>query len=314
MNTITPTITGYNPSDTILTTESTKAKQATGNTEYDGSKIDNLSLQSGKLVSFTNQDGNNVKVYIDNSILDKLSSKFGNDSFTSTDSNTLNASGKAQEYLAGFWKVAQTNILSADKDGNGIIEGSEVLDVKTNVGEDGSINTATNTMNVSISGLRSINEDGGLSQQAKNSIAGQIGPMSIDTIFNQLLNYDKNSDGKLNTGELISQDKLNSIYNKFANSNDGLALEAEVKIGDRTVTYEEYMPSAKQVQESEKNKRTKQTQETLTDDDKQKIEEKKTEEVKKSQEVQAKQQTDNIDNSNTDKTTVSADSQQQGIV
>lgn len=156
---------------------------------------------------------------------------------------------------AGFWKVAQTNILSADKDGNEVIDGSEVLDVKTNVGEDGSINVATNTMNVSISGLRSINEDGGLSQQAKNSIAGQIGPMSIDNnFFNQLLNYDKNSDGKLNTGELISQDKLNSIYNKFANSNDGLALEAEVKIGDRTVTYEEYMPSAKQVQESEKNK------------------------------------------------------------
>ena len=156
MNTITPTIIGYNPSDTILTTESTKVKQATGNTEYDGSKIDNLSLQSGKLVSFTNQDGNNVKVYIDNSILDKLSSKFGNDSFTSTDSNTLNASGKAQEYLAGFWKVAQSNILSADKDKNGVIEGNEVLDVKVNPESGGDINIRNKTMNFSADGFQSI--------------------------------------------------------------------------------------------------------------------------------------------------------------
>lgn len=63
MNMITPTITGYNPSDTILATQGAPIKASTGNTEYDGSKIDNLSLQSGKLVSFTNQDGNNVKVY-----------------------------------------------------------------------------------------------------------------------------------------------------------------------------------------------------------------------------------------------------------
>ncbi len=140
INTITPTITGYNPSDTILSTQASAVKASTGNAEYDGSKIDNLSLQSGKLVSFTNQDGNNVKVYIDNSTLDKLSSKFGSDSFASTDNNTLSASGKAQEYLAGFWKVAQSNILSADKDKNGVIEGSEVVDVMVNPDSVGDIN------------------------------------------------------------------------------------------------------------------------------------------------------------------------------
>ena len=253
MNTITPTIIGYNPSDTILTTESTKAKQATGNTEYDGSKIDNLSLQSGKLVSFTNQDGNNVKVYIDNSTLDKLSSKFGNDSFTSTDSNTLNASGKAQEYLAGFWKVAQSNILSADKDGNGIIEGNEVLDVKVNPESGGDINIRNKTMNFSADGFQSMNENAFLSQNAQNTIAEQIGSVSVDTLFNQLLKYDKNSDGGLSVGETVSTSSLSNIYNEFAN-NDGLALYEEITIGNKTVVYKEYMMTAKQMQESEKNK------------------------------------------------------------
>ncbi len=315
MNMITPTITGYNPSDTILATQGAPIKASTGNTEYDGSKIDNLSLQSGKLVSFTNQDGNNVKVYIDNSTLDKLSSKFGNDSFTSTDSNTLNASGKAQEYLAGFWKVAQSNILSADKDGNGIIEGSEVLDVKVNVGDDSRVDTRRETVKAIFTELRSLNEDKMISQNAKATLAEQFGSTSVDTLFNQLLKYDKNSDGNLNIGEAVSKDYLKNAYNEFAN-NDNLALYEEISIGNKTITYREYVPSAKQVQESEKNKRTKQTQETLTGDDKQKTEEKKTEEVKKSQEAQAKQQTDNTDNidntqqdSSTDKTTVSTDSQ-----
>ena len=295
MNTITPTIIGYNPSDTILTTESTKAKQATGNTEYDGSKIDNLSLQSGKLVSFTNQDGNNVKVYIDNSILDKLSSKFGNDSFTSTDNNTLTASGKAQEYLAGFWKVAQSNILSADKDKNGVIEGSEVLDVKVNPESGGDINVRNKTMNFSSDGFQSMNDNVFLSQDAKNSLAEQFGSTSVDALFNQLLKYDKNSDGNIGVGETVSINSMNNIYNEFAN-NENLALYEEITIGNKSIVYKEYMPSAKAVQESEKNKRTKQAQDALTGDDKQKTEDKKIEETKATQETKTKEQTDNIDN------------------
>ena len=56
------------------------------------------------------------------------------------------------------------------------------------------------------------------------------------------------------------------------------------------------MPSAKAVQESEKNKRTKQAQDALTGDDKQKTEDKKIEETKATQETKTKEQTDNIDN------------------
>lgn len=298
MNISKPTIIGYNPSDTILNIQTAQAKQATGQMEYDGSKIDNLSLQSGKLVSFVNQDGNSVRVYLDNQTIDKLQSKFGNDSFASTDNNTLNASDKAEEYLAGFWQVAQNNILSADKDDNGMLVGNELLDVKTNVGEDGSINTDKGTMSISISGLRSVNEDKGLSQDAKNVIAKQLGSMTVDTIFNQLLNYDKNNDGNLNIGELISLDKLNNIYNKFANSGGGLALEAEVQIGNKTVSYEEYMPSAEEIRQTEKNKREKELQDgVMASDEKRETEDKKIEKTKKAaQEAKAIEQTDNTNN------------------
>ncbi len=295
INTITPTITGYNPSDTILSTQASAVKASTGNAEYDGSKIDNLSLQSGKLVSFTNQDGNNVKVYIDNSTLDKLSSKFGSDSFASTDNNTLSASGKAQEYLAGFWKVAQSNILSADKDKNGVIEGSEVLDVKVNPESGGDINVRNKTMNFSSDGFQSMNDNVFLSQDAKNSLAEQFGSTSVDALFNQLLKYDKNSDGNIGVGETVSINSMNNIYNEFAN-NENLALYEEITIGNKSIVYKEYMPSAKAVQESEKNKRTKQAQDALTGDDKQKTEDKKIEETKATQETKTKEQTDNIDN------------------
>ncbi|MDD3466142.1 MAG: hypothetical protein PHE67_03255 [Campylobacterales bacterium] len=286
---------GYNSSYTILTTQATEVKKSTGQTEYDGSRIDNLSLQSGKLVSFTNQDGNNVKVYIDNSTLDKLSSKFGSDSLAPTDNNTIKASGKAEEYLAGFWKVAQSNILSADKDKNGIIEGSEVLDVKVNPESGGDINVRNKTMNFSSDGFQSMNDNVFLSQDAKNSLAEQFGSTSVDTLFNQLLKYDKNSDGNIGVGEIVSINSMNNIYNEFAN-NENLALYEEITIGNKSIVYKEYMPSAKAVQESEKNKRAKQTQDALTDDDKQKTEDKKIEEIKATQETKTKEQTDNIDN------------------
>lgn len=284
MNISKPTITGYNPLDAILNTQTAQAKQATGQIEYDGSKIDNLSLQSGKLVSFMSQDGNNVRVYLDNSTVDKLQSKFGTDSLSSVDSNTLQASGKAEEYLSGFWKVAQSNILSADKDSNGIIKGNEVLDVKVNAEGGGDIDVRKGTMAFSTEGLQSISDDKFLSQDAKNKIAGQFGATSVDALFNQLLQYDKNSDGNLNVGELVSLDSLNTVYSDFA-SNDGLALYKEVKIGNKTIKYREYIASAEDVKQSEKNKRAKQEQDVAIDsDEKQKAENKKEQESEKIEE------------------------------
>ncbi len=280
MNISKPMITGYNSSDTVLNTQMTQAKQATGQIEYDGSKIDNLSLQSGKLVSFVNQDGNSVRVYLDNQTVNKLQSKFGTDSLSATDNNTVQASGKAEEYLAGFWKVAQSNILSADRDSNGIIKGSEILDVKVSAEGGGDVDVRKGTMAFSTEGLQSINEDKFLSKDAKNKIAGQFGATSVDTLFNQLLQYDKNSDGSLNVGELVSPESLDNVYNDFA-SNDGLALYKEVKIGNKTIEYKEYIASAEEIKQTEKNKREKELQDgVVAGDEKQKTEDKKESERK----------------------------------
>ena len=267
MNISNPTIIGYNKSDIVLSTKTLAVKQQTGKTEYDGSKIDNLSLQNGKLVSFVNQDGNNVKVYIDNSTIEKLASKFGDNSFISADDNTLKASGKAEGYLASFWQVAQSNILVADKDKNGILEKQEILDVKLNPESGGDINLKQGTMSFSSGGMQSINENAFLTQKAKNSLADQFGVMSVDTLFSQLLQYDKNIDGSLSVGETISTDRLNNIYNEFAN-NQGLALYEEITIGGKTVVYKEFVPTAKDLQEVHKQELKKQEQDSLEKSDK----------------------------------------------
>ena len=277
MNIATPTIIGYNPSDSVLLTRPTEqTKQPTGQTEYDGSKIDNLSLQSGKLISFASQDGNNVKVYIDNSILDKLNSKFGDDSFVSIDNNTLDATGRAGEYLSDFWEVARKNILIADEDRNGVLEKNEILNAKVSPEVGGDINIRQGTMSFSFDGFKSIKDNVFLSEDAKNTIIGHFEPTTVDILFNQLLKYDDNSDGNLNIGELISKDKLNRIYGEFAYS-DNLASYEEIQIGKKTVVYKEYMPSAESIKELHKQKLAKQDQNNLQEqDEKEKPEEKAT--------------------------------------
>ena len=292
MNISNPTIIGYNKSDIVLSTKTLAVKQQTGKTEYDGSKIDNLSLQNGKLVSFVNQDGNNVKVYIDNSTIEKLASKFGDNSFISADDNTLKASGKAEGYLASFWQVAQSNILVADKDKNGILEKQEILDVKLNPESGGDINLKQGTMSFSSGGMQSINENAFLTQKAKNSLADQFGVMSVDTLFSQLLQYDKNIDGSLSVGETISTDRLNNIYNEFAN-NQGLALYEEITIGGKTVVYKEFVPTAKDLQEAHKQELKKQEQDSLEKSDKKQ----KTEDNDKTQQAAKKLLASNGDES-----------------
>lgn len=74
-------LSNYNASNMAIKIESAKSGVETGNTAYDGSKIDNLSLQSGKLVLFVNKDGDNVRVYLNNTTLDRLQTKFGDKEF-----------------------------------------------------------------------------------------------------------------------------------------------------------------------------------------------------------------------------------------
>ena len=163
------------------------------------------------------------------------------------------------------------------------MEKQEILDVKLNPESGGDINLKQGTMSFSSGGMQSINENAFLTQKAKNSLAEQFGVMSVDTLFSQLLQYDKNIDGSLSVGETVSTDRLNNIYNEFAN-NQGLALYEEITIGGKTVVYKEFVPTAKDLQEAHKQELKKQEQDSLEKSDKKQ----KTEDDDKSQQATQK--------------------------
>lgn len=237
-------LSNYSASNIAIKIESAKSGVETGNTAYDGSKIDNLSLQSGKLVSFVNKDGDNVRVYLNNMTLDRLQTKFGDKEFEAQDANTIKISGKAGEYLSGFWETAKSNILSADKNANGVVEGKELLNLAISPSVGGYIDLRRNSFSVNIESSFAKINDGYIPKDKKELIASQLGSMSVDEAFNYLLAYDKDANRDILAGELTSEKQLLGIY-KHVSDNDSIVLMEEYKIGDRTIRYEEYGLSKK---------------------------------------------------------------------
>lgn len=270
-------ILNYDPNQVVLQTNSTQEVKNDSTVPKEEYKTDTLSLKEGKLVSF-NSDQTRVTVYLSNSQIDKIQNKFGEESFSVNDGNSVKANKEAETYLSGFWKAAQTLILPYDKDGNKRFEGNEILDVKIMVDEhvtDGENETSIDAGNIKIG---SINDATDTSINQKKKIVDSFKSFSIDEAFGQLLSYDRDMNGEVKVGELLSIDQIMQWHNEFKNE-DGLSLIKDFSVGDQQVVLKEYSASAESVKESFKSAKRKEQMEQLDKETKPKDESGKTQEV-----------------------------------
>lgn len=250
----------YDPSQVVLQTHNTVQEPINDSSvvkeEY---KTDSLSLKEGKLVSF-NSDRTRVNIYLSNSQIDRIQNKFGEESFSLNDGNSIKANKEAETYLSGFWKAAQTLILPYDKDGNKRFEGDEILHVKVMVNEH--VVDSENSIDAGNIKIGSINDATDTSIDQKRKIVDSFKAFSVDEAFGQLLSYDRDMNGDVKVGELLSIDQIMQWHNEFKSEN-GLSFIKDFSVGDQQVVLKEYLPSAESVKEGFKSAKRKESMEQI---------------------------------------------------
>lgn len=246
-------ILNYDPNQVVLQTNSAQELNSESAIKKEEYKTDMLSLKEGKVVTFKS-DKTRVSVYLSNSQIDKIQNKFGEESFSVKDGNSITANQQAETYLSSFWKAAQTLILPYDKDGNKRFEGNEILNVKVMLDEHVMINE--NSIDVGNIQIGSINDATDTNIDQKKKIVDSFKSFSIDEAFGQLLSYDRDVNGEVKVGELLSIDKIMQWHNESKNE-DGLSLIKDFSVGDQEVVLKEYSASAESVKEGFKSAKRK---------------------------------------------------------
>ena len=262
MDSIGLTISNYSSSLSAINIEQKKQEKESGKTIYDGSKIDNLSLRNGKLVSFVNSDGDIVKVYLNDEVVESLESKFGSNNFADEDENNIVAKQDAETYLSGFWDLAKSNILSADSNNDGIIKKEEFLNLAISPSIGGAIDTKKKSFSVNIESSFAKINDGYIPVSGKKNIVNNLAAITVDEAFNALLKFDKDRNSSLAQGELTNEQELRNIY-EHVESNDSIVMMEKYKIGSQTIIYEEYAPSRQALKSMADEQKAKLEQGTL---------------------------------------------------
>lgn len=252
-------ILNYDPNQVVLQTNTVQHPNSDSSVAKEEYKTDTLSLKEGKLVSFKS-DQTRVSVYLSNSQVDKIQNKFGEESFSVNDGNSIKANQQAETYLSGFWKAAQTLILPYDKDGNKRFEGDEILNAKVMVNEH--VVDSANSIDVGNIQIGSINDATDTSIDQKKKIVNNFKSISIDEAFGQLLSYDRDINGEVKASELLSIDQIMQWHNEFKNE-DGLSLIKDFSVGNQQVLLKEYSSSAESLKESFKSDKRKEQMEQI---------------------------------------------------
>jgi hypothetical protein len=252
-------ILNYDSNQVVLQTSTAQEPNSESSVTKEEYKTDTLSLKDGKVVAFKS-DKTRVNVYLSNSQIDKIQNKFGEESFSAKDGNSITANQQAETYLSGFWKAAQTLILPYDKDGNKRFEGDEILNVKVMLNEHVMINE--NSIDVGNIQIGSINDATDTNIDQKKKIVDSFKSFSIDEAFGQLLSYDRDVNGEVKVGELLSIDKIMQWHNESKNE-DGLSLIKDFSVGDQQVVLKEYSASAESVKEGFKSAKRKEQMEQI---------------------------------------------------
>jgi len=164
-----------------------------------------LSQNSSKTSFIDPVNGAKVSVSLENSTIEKLRDKFGNDNIIKDEIGNIELKDKAQDFIASwFADIAYTRgFLKADTNGDGILDEEEYKNTYNGLGASGYIEFAKDDFIVKAEGLGYYKADDLVyNTGAKyNAYRTDKHTNSIDDELNYTLNIDKDFDGNITLQE-----------------------------------------------------------------------------------------------------------------
>lgn len=178
-------------------------------------------------VNTTFKDPTNDKLVIvslENSTIEKLQNEFGKDSVLKDENENISLTGKAQDFVAGwFADIAYTrDFLKADINNDGVLNEFEYFNTKNGFGENQEIIFGKKTLEV----VDKVNVNYLKSSSQYNVYRNKDSINSLDDELNYTINSDKNFDGNIslkeyyqNEGDIkqkvIDEIKANWVTSKY---------------------------------------------------------------------------------------------------
>lgn len=165
-----------------------------------------------------------VTVSLENSTIEKLQNEFGKDSVLKDENENISLTGKAQDFVAGwFADIAYTrDFLKADGNNDGVLSEFEYFNTKNGFGENQEIIFGKKTLEV----VDKVNVNYLKSSSQYNVYRNKNSINSLDDELNYTINSDKNFDGNIsleeyyqNEGDIkqkvIDEIKANWVTSKY---------------------------------------------------------------------------------------------------